>query len=160
VYLRDSSRVEARGNVHGFDDKNQVALDAQAIDYDRGRHLAVATQQPVMRATDHNGRTVEMRAVQLRLNTETRVAEAIDSVRVARDTLQASADHALFDDLKDHGWLTGSPRLSDGETNVTGDSIEVLTDQRVIKRVIVRGKAAMDYHGLRAGSPASASTCS
>ncbi len=151
VYVRDSSRVEARGNVHGYDDQNKVALDAQSIDYDRGRHIAVATHQPVMRATDHNGKTVEMRAVELRLNTETRVAEAIDSVRVARDTLQATADHALFDDLADHGWLTGSPHLWDDETNVTGDSIEVLADRRVIKRVIVRGKAVMDYKGVRPG---------
>lgn len=157
VYVRDSSRVEARGGVRGWDDKNKITLDAESIDYDRVRHIAVANRQPVMRATDRNGKTVEMRAVQLRVNTETRVAEAIDSVRVVRDTLQATADHALFDDRADHGWLTGSPRLWDNETTVTGDSIEVEADRRVIKRVVVRGNAAMDYRGARPGSLGEAS---
>src|SRR5258706_2946432 len=157
VYVRDSSGVEARGHVHGFDDKNKIALDAEAIDYDRDRHLAVATHQPVMRATDKDGKTVEMRAVQLRVNTDTRVAEAIDSVRVVRDTLQATADHALFDDRADHGWLTGSPKLWDDETTVTGDSIEVMADKRVIRRVIVRGQAVMNYRGARPGALGEAS---
>ena len=149
VYLRDSSRVEARGHVHGLDDKNHITLDAQAIDYDRTRHLAVATRQPVMRATDHDGRTIEMRAVTLRVNTDTRVAEAIDSVRVVRDTLQATADHALFDDRADHGWLTGRPRVWDNETAVTGDSLEFVTDQRVLKRVVVHRNAEMNYSGIK-----------
>ena len=157
VYLRDSARVEARGGVRGFDDKNQITLDAQAIDFDRDRHVAVATVQPVMRATDRNGRTVELRAVQLRVNTETRVAEAIDSVRVMRDTLQAVADHAVFDDRAGHGWLTGHPRLWDNETTVTGDSIEVQAVERVIKRVVVRPRAVMEYHGARSGSLGEAS---
>ena len=149
VYLRDSSRVEARGHVHGLDDKNHITLDAQAIDYDRARHIAVATRQPVMRATDHDGRTIEMRAVTLRVNTDTRVAEAIDSVRVVRDTLQATADHALFDDRADRGWLTGRPRVWDNETAVTGDSLEIVSDQRVLKRVVVHHNAEMNYTGIK-----------
>ena len=157
VYVRDSSRVEARGRVHGFDEKNRVALDAQSIDYDRVRHIAVARDQPVMHATDRNGRTAELRAVELRVNTETRVAEAIDSVRVVRDTLQAVADHALFDDRADYGWLSGHPRVWDNQTTMSGDSIEVETRERVVKRVIVKHNAVMDYHGLRPGAMGEAS---
>ena len=44
---------------------------------------------------------------------ESRVAEAIDSVRVMRDTLQARADYGLFDDRADRGWLLGNPRAWD-----------------------------------------------
>ena len=160
TYLRDSALVQARGHVRGYDDENRIELEAGSIDFDRARKLAVATEQPVMRATDRDGKVVEMRAAKLRLDTETRIAEAVDSVRVVRDTLQARADHAVFDDLADHGWLTGRPRVWDNETAVQGDSIEVYTDHRVLKRVVVRREAVMDYRGLRATTLGEASRLS
>ena len=158
TWVRDSSLVQARGRVRGEDPVNKVTLEAESIDYDREHRVAIATQSPVMHATDRDGRTVTMRAMKLRLNTATRVAEATDSVSVVRDTLQATADRAVFDDLHDHGWLFGRPRVWDNETSVSGDSIEVHTDHRVLQRVLVRHNAVMDYQGAKPTTVGEAST--
>ena len=88
VYFRDSLLLQARGNVKGRDEDNKLDLEGQSVDYDRSTHEAVATGDPLMRVTDEKGHAAVIRALSCRLNTETRVAEAIDSVRVERDTLQ------------------------------------------------------------------------
>lgn len=152
IYLRDSSLVKARGHVHGVDDPNRIDLNAESIDFDRANKIATATDNPVLRARDRDGRVIQMTALKLRVDTDRRIAEAIDSVHVTRDTLQARADHALFDDKQDRGWLTGSPRVWDDETSITGDSIEIQTRQRVLQRVVVRNQAVMDYEGAHAGT--------
>ena len=152
IYWRDSMLVQARGRVRGFDDPNRLELNAGSIDYDRRSHVAVATERPVMKAKDKDGRITEVRARLLRVNSATRVAEAVDSVTMTRDTLQARADHARFDDRADRGWLTGSPRVWDNETEATGDSIEIHTRERSLQRVIVLHHAVMDYKGIRPSS--------
>ncbi|HVP15534.1 MAG TPA: putative LPS assembly protein LptD, partial [Terriglobales bacterium] len=157
VYVRDSSRVEARDHVHGVDEKNRTEMDASAVDYDRDTKIAVATGEPVLRSRTDDNRVIELRAVRLVVDTERRTAEAIDSVRVSRDTLQARGEHALFDDVAQRGWLTGRPRAWDDQTTVTGDSLEFVTEKRMIKEVIVRPKAIMDYVGSRPSSIGEAS---
>ncbi len=152
VYLRDSALVQARDHVHGVDEEHKTEIDADSVDYDRNTKVAVATGHPVMRAKSDDGRVIELRARRLVVDTEKRLAEAIDSVRVARDTLQASGTHALFDDVAQQGWLTGHPRAWDDQTTVTGDTLEFLTEKRAIKEVVVRPNAVMDYLGSRPGS--------
>lgn len=152
TYERDSTIVRARGNVKGFDEENRVELAAEAIDFFRRRNLAIATGEPVMRSTDDDGKLTILHARELRVNSETKVAEAIDSVLVERDTLRARADRAVFDDRTGRGMLLGSPRAWDNETVVTGDTLETLAENRKLRLVIVRGHAAMDYAGLRANN--------
>ncbi len=149
TYIRDSMLIHARGEVRGFDDQHQLELRARAIDYDRGRHEAVATGAPLMLVKDDRGKAAEIRATTLRLNTESRVAEAIDSVTVQRDTLRARADYALFDDRANRGWLFGHPSAWDGHSTVRGDTLEMWTHERRLERVVVRGGAEMDYLGAR-----------
>src|SRR5207248_827523 len=98
IYYRDSLLLQARGNVRAIDDENDVELRAGSVDFDRARHLALATMNPEMRSRDDKGREAVLRATKLRLDTETRVAEAIDSVRVESDTLRVSGDYGVFDD--------------------------------------------------------------
>jgi lipopolysaccharide export system protein LptA len=149
AYFRNESRFEARGRVVGEDIENRTTLSADSVDYDRREHETVARGNPVLRSRDRDGRVAELRAVTLRLNSEQRLAEAIDSVRVARDTLQARADYALFDDRADRGWLLGRPRAWDDETTVTGDTLEIWTEKRVLRRFVVRQDAMIDYAGTR-----------
>jgi lipopolysaccharide assembly outer membrane protein LptD (OstA) len=148
-YNRDSLMVHAHGNVRAEDEENRLTLRAQEVDYDRRGHEAVAVGDPSLESRDNKGRTTVIRALKLRLNTESRVAEAIDSVRVMRDTLQARADYGLFDDRADRGWLLGQPRAWDDQTTVTGDTLEVWTEKRALRRFVVRGAATMDYKGSR-----------
>jgi lipopolysaccharide assembly outer membrane protein LptD (OstA) len=152
VYLRDSSLVQAFGNVRGTDEENRLVLRAQRIDWHRDTDEAVATGDPVLESRGADGRTTELRAITLRLNTASRVAEAIDSVHVVRDTLQARSDYALFDDAAERGFLLGSPRAWDDQTTVTGDTLEIWSRERVVDRFVVRGHAVMDYRGNRPGS--------
>lgn len=149
TYFRNERRLEARGRVVGEDAENRTTLNADSVDYDRAQHEAVARGNPVLRSKDKDGRVAEVRAITLRLNNDLRIAEAIDSVRVARDTLQARADYALFDDRADRGWLLGSPRAWDDETTVTGDTLEVWTEDRALRRFVVRQNAVIDYLGAR-----------
>jgi lipopolysaccharide assembly outer membrane protein LptD (OstA) len=148
-YQRDSMLVRARGHVVGIDDENHTQLEASAVDFDRRSKLAVATGQPLLRVRDDDGKETLLRARELRVNSETRIAEAVDSVSVERDTLRATAHYARFDDKSGHGLLLGEPRAWDGETTVTGDTLETITVRRKLERVIVRGGAKLDYAGMR-----------
>ncbi|MBI3540309.1 MAG: LPS-assembly protein LptD, partial [Candidatus Eisenbacteria bacterium] len=156
-YLRGEHRFEARGHVIGEDVSNHVTLNADSVDYDRVTHRAVARGRPVLRARDRDGRTAEVHAVRRVLDNERRVAEAVDSVHVVRDTLQATADYAIFDDRLDHGWLLGKPRAWDDETTVTGDTLEVWTEKRALRRFVARQNATIDYVGARPDSRGEAS---
>lgn len=152
LYWRDSLTVQALGNVHGVDDQHKTTLDARRIDYDRARKVALATGQPVLRATDDDGRVAELHAVRMRVDTQARIAEALDSVRIVRDTLQASGRYGRFDDVAQRGILVGSPRVWDDQTVVTGDTLEIFTRQRVLQRAVMRPRAAVDYAGNRPGT--------
>jgi lipopolysaccharide assembly outer membrane protein LptD (OstA) len=160
IYWRDSLVVQARGNVRGYDDQNRLELSAAAVDYDRRTHEALATGDPLLRSKDDDGRIAELRALRLRVNTESRLAEAIDSVTVVRDTLRGRADYALFDDRANRGWLLGRPRVWDDQTTVTGDTIEVWSEKRVVRRVVVRHEAVVDYRGSRPNTVGEASRLS
>ncbi|MEK7329646.1 MAG: LptA/OstA family protein, partial [Candidatus Eisenbacteria bacterium] len=149
AYFRNERRFEARGHVVGEDVENRMTLSADSVDYDRREHEAVARGNPALRSRDKDGRVAEVRAVTLRLNNQLRLAEAIDSVQMVRDTLQARADYALFDDRADRGWLLGAPRAWDDETTVTGDTLEIWTEKRALRRFVVRQNAVIDYAGAR-----------
>jgi lipopolysaccharide assembly outer membrane protein LptD (OstA) len=148
-YQRDSMIVRARGHVIGNDDENKIQLEAKSVDFDRRSRLAVATGDPLMRAKDNDGKETIMRARMLKVNSETKIAEAIDSVRVERDTMQATARYARFDDNTGRGVLVGEPRAWDNETRVSGDTLETIAVKRKLERVIVRGDAVIDYAGAR-----------
>ena len=157
TYLRDSSIIQARDRVFGVDEENRTELEARAVDYDRRTRVAVATGDPVLRARGDDRRVTELRALRLVVDTERRTAEAVDSVHVTRDTLQARGGHAYFDDAAQRGWMTGSPRAWDDQTRVSGDTLEFLTEQRAVRTVIVRSNAVMDYAGNRPGTLGEAS---
>jgi lipopolysaccharide assembly outer membrane protein LptD (OstA) len=148
-YQRDSMIVHARGHVIGNDDENKIQLEAKSVDFDRRNKLAIATGEPLMRSKDSDSKETVMRARLLKVNSETKIAEAIDSVRVERDTLQASARYARFDDNTGRGVLVGNPKAWDNETQVTGDTLETIAVKRKLERVIVRGNAVIDYAGAR-----------
>ena len=147
-YERDSMLVRARGHVVGYDDENRTQLEARAVDFDRRAKLATATGDPLLRAKDDDGKETLLRARLLKVNSETRIAEAIDSVSVERDTLRATARYARFDDKAGYGIMLGAPRAWDGETTVAGDTLETFTVKRKLERVIVRGDAKLDYAGV------------
>jgi lipopolysaccharide assembly outer membrane protein LptD (OstA) len=149
TYLRDRHLLQARDHVVGEDIANKITLSADSLDYDRLAHEAVARGNPVMRMHDKDNRVAEIRAITLKVNNESRLAEAIDSVRVSRDTLQARADYGLFDDAADRGWLLGHPRAWDDETMVTGDTLEIWSEKRALRRFVVRNNAVIDYKGAR-----------
>jgi lipopolysaccharide assembly outer membrane protein LptD (OstA) len=157
TYDRDSMIVHARGHVKGFDDPHKIELDAEAIDFNRRTREAIATGEPEMRSRDDRDRVTVLRGRLLHVNTETRIAEAVDSVVVSRDTLQASGERAVFDDVAGHGLLLGHPKLWDDETAVTGDSIEFWSEKRVLRRMRVLGHAVMDYQGMRPNTVGEAS---
>jgi lipopolysaccharide assembly outer membrane protein LptD (OstA) len=124
-------------------------LSADSVDYDRTDHEAIARGNPVLRSRDKDGRIAELRALTLRVNNERKIAEAMDSVRFSRDTLQARGQYGYFDDDADHGWLTGQPMAWDNETRVTGDTLEVFTEDRALRRFVVHPNAVLDYTGGR-----------
>ncbi len=149
IYWRDSLVVQARGDVKGFDDANRTELDADSVDFDRRSREALASGHPVLKTTDEKGHVTRMTSRLMRVNTETRVAQAIDSVVVVSDTLHARSDYALFDDRASRGWMLGAPRVWDDENTVSGDTLEIWSEKRVVRRVVVRNRAVMDYRGAR-----------
>ena len=148
-YLRDSMLVRARGHVKGFDDENKAELLADSVDFHRRTRVAFATGSPVLRQLDDDGHATILKARTLRVDSDAKVAEAMDSVTVERDTLRARADYARFDDRTGVGLLLGSPRAWDQETTVSGDTLETRSVERHLRSVTVRHHAVMDYAGLR-----------
>ncbi len=148
-YDRERGRILAKGRVKGLDEENRLELDADNVDYDRTTRVAIATGDPVLRQRDGDGRVSLLRALRLRVDSVRKTAEAIDSVRIERDTLRASAQYAFFDDSTGRGLLLGQPRAWDDETTVSGDTLETWSEDRKLKKVVVLGHAAMDYAGLR-----------
>ena len=151
-YDRDSSTVIAIGDVIGDDDENRTRIEAQRVEYDRRSKVATATGAPLLRARDDDGHETRLRARLLRVGSESKVAEALDSVEVERDTLRARADYARFDDALGRGLLLGSPRAWDGETTISGDTLETVGRDRKLDRILVRGRAGIDYTGAREGT--------
>ncbi len=149
TYHRDDQVLEARGNVRGVDEENRLHLTAGAVDYDRTTSVAEAWRDPLLISREEKGPPTHIRARLLRINTESRLAEAIDSVRVERDTMHASADYGQFDDPNDYGLMTGHPRAWDDETEVSGDTLEFWTDDNRLNRVVVIGNADVGYRGMR-----------
>jgi lipopolysaccharide assembly outer membrane protein LptD (OstA) len=149
TYDRDSMIVHARGDVHGYDDPNKLELEASSIDFNRRTREAIATGAPLLRSRDDHDRVTLLRGTRMSVNTETRIAEAIDSVTLVRDTLQASGQYARFDDRSGRGILVGRPRVWDDQTSVVGDTLEFWSEKRVLRKVRMLGHAAMDYTGLR-----------
>lgn len=149
TYWRERQLLEARGAVEASDLANRITLRADTVDYDRVSQDAAATGSPELESVDEEGRSTFIRSRRMRLNTGTRIALAVDSVRIVRDTLEARADSALFDDKAERGWLLGNPSAQDAETKVTGDTLEIWTERRELRRFVVRGNAVIDYRGGR-----------
>ena len=149
TYVRDSLLVQARGRVKGYDEDNKVELRARSVDFYRKTKVAVATGDPEMRSKDSDGKTSILRARLLRVDSDAKTAEALDSVTVERDTLRARADRAYFDDKEGRGLMLGSPRAYDNETSVSGDTLELLSEDRKLRKVVVHSNATMDYAGRR-----------
>src|SRR5206468_2245138 len=95
TYFRDSMVVQARGNVRGYDDEQHATMTASEVDYDRNANEIEARGEPALEEKGTDGHVTRITSRLLRLDTETRVAEAIDSVHVARDTLQATGSYGL-----------------------------------------------------------------
>ena len=149
TYVRDSSLVKARGKVIGRDEENRVELESTAIDFNRGSRVATAFGRPVMRARDEDGTVTTLRARLLRVDNLNRIAEAIDSVQVERDTLRATANYAMFDDSTGRGIMLGQPKAWDNETTLTGDTLLTYATERKLDRLVVLGNAQIDYLGGR-----------
>ena len=149
--------VHARGDVHGFDDAHKLELRARTVDFDRRSREAMARGEPELLSRDDHDRITVLRGTTLHVNTRTRVAEAIDSVSVSRDTLNARGQFARFDDESGRGYLLGNPRVWDDQTSVSGDTLEFWSEKRVLTKVRVVGHALMNYTGLRPGTVGEAS---
>lgn len=160
TYDRDSMVVHARGGVRGFDDAHKLELRARTVDFNRRTREALAAGEPELRSLDDRNRTTVLRGTTMRVNTSTRVAEAVDSVSVSRDTLNARGSYARFDDVSGRGYLLGHPRVWDDQTVVTGDTLEFWSEKRVLTKVRVVGNAQMEYTGIKPGVVGEASKLS
>ena len=160
TYDRDSMVVHARGDVRGFDDAHKLELRARNVDFNRRTREAMASGAPELRSRDDHDRVTVLRGTTLHVNTRTRVAEALDSVSVSRDTLNARGQFARFDDVTGRGYLLGSPRVWDDQTSVSGDTLEFWSEKRVLTKVRVVGHAVMNYAGIKPGTVGEASRLS
>ncbi|MGH7726381.1 MAG: LPS export ABC transporter periplasmic protein LptC, partial [Candidatus Eiseniibacteriota bacterium] len=146
TYLRDDEIAQARGNVTARDSAEALTLTAGAVDYDRRREMARATNSPrlVQDPTEGKGATT-LEGDTITVFTKDRLASALGHVRIERDSLRAEAGRAFFDDNAQRGLLLDSPRAWNDEVSVTGDSLEVYTRDRALERLRVRSGGRIDY---------------
>ncbi len=148
TYDKDAQRAHASGHVVSRDSSESVTLTAERLDYDRTQQVTRATDHPrlVQDAKEGSG-PVTLVGDTIVVESKPRVASAIGHVEVVRDSLQATAGHAVFYDKERRGVLSDNPRASTREVDVKGDQLELFTKGKSLDRLLVHGTGTITYVG-------------
>ncbi len=132
----------ARGEAKYVDEESGVTVTGGQLEYDRRRGFSRATSSPSAEFTESGAATpVQVFARTLDYDPRTNVAIAIRDVRILRESAEAFADSATFYREEERAVLTGSPRVIDGTTEISGDRIELVDEAPGRRRVLVTGSA-------------------
>src|SRR5262249_876988 len=104
TYEKDAQLAHATGHVVSRDSAQAVTLTAERLDYDRTREVTRASDHPklVQDAREGSG-PITLTGDTIVVESKTRVASAIGHVHVVRDSLDATAGHAVFYDNEHRG---------------------------------------------------------
>ena len=145
-YWRETRRSRARGNVVVESPADRLTITGGLLDHDPGRLYSRMTVRPLMVQVDSSGGgrfdTLQVRGLVLEAYRDsTHRLIARDSVSLLRADLAARARYACYYTARDSIVLRSSPVIWYRDTQVAGDSIDVLMERRKIRRLLVNGNA-------------------
>ncbi len=132
----------ATGEGKFVDEASGVTVTGGMLEYDRRAGRARAGSEPVAEFLEQDAETpIRVFARALDYDPRNDVAVATHDVRILRESVEAFADSATFLRREERAVLTGSPRVVDGTTEITGDRIELVDEAPGRRRVLVTGAA-------------------
>lgn len=146
VYASDEKRSVATGDVRIVLPADHAVIRGRRVEHWSDKLVTRVTVDPLLVQTERipSGATDTL-AVRSRLMVAYRGVvrrfEATDSVRIVRSDLAARCGFAVFHTAGDSITLRRSPVVWYAATQVTGDSIDVFLEQRVLRRAVVAGNA-------------------
>ena len=145
-YWRETRRSLARGRVVAESPADRLRIYGGRLEHEPERLYSRMTVDPLMVQVDSSAPgsfdTLQVRGVVLEAYRDsTHRLIARDSVRLVRTDLAARARYACYYTAADSIVLRISPILWYRETQVAGDSIDVLLERRKVRRLVVDGSA-------------------
>jgi len=144
IVLTDSikriKKAMARGNVVAVDPEEDAVISSGYAEYDREEKLVVATTSPHAVFKAHSPESLTVDALRIEYHTAEKRAVAVDSVTIARGKLNAKCGQAELFAKEDRVVLTQSPVARQEDNELTGERMEVLTEEEKVRQVIVTGK--------------------
>ena len=144
-YDRMRRFMDARGRVVLFNTRDHVTISGGRFENDAALSYSRMTDHPVLFQQDTTGEGVDTLIVRSSVmesfRDSTRRLVARDSVKILRSDLAGTAGSVVFYTDADSILLRTAPVLWYGETQVTGDSINLYLRRRVLERISVMGNA-------------------
>jgi lipopolysaccharide assembly outer membrane protein LptD (OstA) len=149
TYFRRDRRVTATENVRLVDPEQNAILTAGKVDYFRSLRQFDAYGKPklVFNPQDDTARTL-IDAERMSYFANEKRGTAIDSVVITRNDLIATSGQADFFRDPEQVILTKSPIIVQRENRLNGDSISIFTENKRLRRLLVRGNARAFYRVL------------
>ena len=153
VYNRNTEMMEAFGRVTATDTKENSTVTGGHVVYNRGSEVAVVTSTPRLVTTEDDGTETTVDGEELEFSFDKDIFKASGAVRIHRKEMEASCQTAEFDRKEDRAVLAGSPRAWDQDGEIRGDTLELLTDGRVLRTVKVFGHSEVFYRAPEGQEP-------
>lgn len=131
----------AVGDARFTDDATGLTVTGQNLRYDSLAQLAIATGDPIATFTDDDGVLVNVTGDRLTYDPQANVAVAKGNVVLRRETLEAHAGIVRFDRDDNRAIFRESPVIVDGNTEISGERIELEMPGDGRRTVRVKGAA-------------------
>ncbi|HMB68835.1 MAG TPA: putative LPS assembly protein LptD, partial [bacterium] len=151
TYDATGGRFWAVGDGRFVDDVSGLVVTGQNLRYDRESRLAIATGGPRAMFDDEDSVRVDVRGERLTYDPREHVAVAKGNVVVRRETMEARAGIVRFDRDDNRAVFREDPIIVDGNTEISGERIELETpgDGRRIVRVKGAARVSSGLGGER-----------
>jgi lipopolysaccharide export system protein LptA len=154
LYDREADRAQATGRVFMRDSAGEVNATSDRLDYDRVRRIAVLSGNPVARrfyparepdfakaAAARPADTLTIRALKLRYNDSTGVAEAEGNVVITRRDLRITCGRAVYRQREDSLILHDKPVARVEDSEIRGLVMRLGLAGEELRGLRVRGEA-------------------
>jgi hypothetical protein len=146
TYDRNTRRSVVTGNVRVHNPSDGITIYGGCLDHDAARQFSRMTVHPLLVQIDTTGGgrpdTLQVRARVLEAYRDTtKRLIARDSVAIVRSDLAATGQYACFYTLGDSIELRRKPVIWYRESQVNGDSINIMLKKRRLQRLHVMGNA-------------------
>lgn len=142
----------ALGKARLVDEESGVLVEANGLRYEQRGAVGVATGAPVA-TIDDEGTPIRVVSDEMRYEPERNVGEATGNVVLTRKTMKATGGSVRFFRDTNRVILEDSPMVIDGDSEITGDRIELETVSDEHRRVRVVGSAQVVHHFPKTATP-------